>query len=51
MDSFQAGNSFSALWQVTNDTVSFSISARTTGWVGMGFSEDQFMVKQFYALL
>ena len=42
--SFEAGNSFSASWQVYDDEISFNISAMTTGWVGIGFSFNQFMV-------
>ncbi len=42
--SFQAGNSFTANWQADSETINFTISARTMGWVGIGFSEDELMV-------
>jgi len=35
---------FQANWTVQGDSVEFSVSAQTTGWVGIGFSDDQFMV-------
>ena len=31
-------------WNVTGDSVAFQVTALTTGWVAIGFSDDQFMV-------
>ena len=33
-----------ANWTVQGDSVEFIVSAQTTGWVGIGFSNDQLMV-------
>ena len=36
---------YNVSWRVVGDVVSFTVSARTTGWVGIGFSKDQLMVR------
>ena len=48
MGSYVAGASgaldWSVVWNVRGDTIDFVVSAVTTGWVAIGFSEDIFMV-------
>ena len=39
-----AGGAYSGSWSVVRDEVIFTVAARTTGWVGIGFSLDQLMV-------
>ena len=38
---------YNASWVVEGDSVTFTLSARTTSntWVGIGFSDDQLMVR------
>ena len=36
---------YNVSWRVVGDVASFTVSARTTGWVGIGFSKDQLMVR------
>ena len=35
---------YSASWSISGDDITFEVRAMTTGWVGIGFSNDQFMV-------
>ena len=37
-----------ATWRTRGDRVEFNIVAQTQGWVGIGFSTNQFMVSCFY---
>nr|WNS50068.1 DOMON domain-containing protein [Halisarca dujardinii] len=37
------GGAYSVAYTIHGDVVSFVVSAETTGWVGLGFSEDQLM--------
>ena len=41
---------YNVSWRVVGDVASFVLSARTTGWVGLGFSRNQQMVKPFLVL-
>ena len=35
-------------YSVSGDTITFTLQAMTTGWVGIGFSLDQLMVSHLY---
>ena len=39
---------WSVQWTVRGDLIDFVVSALTTGWIGIGFSEDPFMVSPYY---
>ena len=41
--SFSADN-YIAIWQVFGDEITFTVSAKTNGWIGIGFSPDNLMV-------
>ena len=38
-------------WTVKGDCISFCVSVNSRGWVGLGFSLDQFMVLFYYQLI
>ena len=38
---------YQATWTVEGNNVRFTVSAQTTGWVGIGFSDDQLMVSVY----
>jgi len=38
---------YQATWTVEGNNVRFTVSAQTTGWVGIGFSNDQLMVSVY----
>ena len=41
---------YNVSWRVVGDVASFTVSARTTGWVGIGFSKDQLMVRSMQCM-
>ena len=44
--SLSNGAGYTASWQVIGDEITFTLSATATfGWIGIGFSFDELMVK------
>ena len=39
-----AGGNYSLTYEVSGDSITFTLQAQTTTWVALGFSLDQFMV-------
>ena len=37
-------DNYIAIWQVFGDEITFTVSAKTNGWIGIGFSPDNRMV-------
>ena len=37
---------YAASWSISGDEITFEVIVRTTGWVGIGFSNDQLMVSK-----
>ncbi len=38
------GSGYTASWEIVEDEITFTLSALTLGWVGIGFSFDEMMV-------
>ena len=45
---FSTNGVYNVTYDVSGDSITFTIQAQTTGWVGLGFSLDQLMVSHSF---